>query len=474
MDNSLHWLTPFHHTETSSDLCINLDPATPFFDGPEHDKLMSLKDEIDQIQTVQTWDTAKKLTNPYEYIFLSLQKRTHRSIAACIPLSRSYFKMVEIWRLLGLKPTEPFLTSHSAEGPGGFLEAILHCIQPTKVKAKMIAMTLRSTEKTIPGWRKSQQFLNANPTVLVTYGADGTGNLYSLENQEDYVRTAKTHLGDLADLYTADGGFDFSADFNAQENTVQRLLAAEGLCGLQSLKPGGTMILKIFDTTYAGTLDLLWLLSGCFEKTALTKPLTSRPANSERYWIGHRLQTIPVWVIETLKTLTALDAPAGWSRIFKDLEYPQQWLEETKAFQASVEGQQIKNIQITLNVIRKPTKTMIYSLLLSNIEESLTWCHKHAIPINPQYQGLTVEKIAALNLEEALEPFQASVARTNLLGLSRPSPTPRVLSSSPALPPPTGLAWRTALPASILGRSPSQTALDTQLSQQSEPPQSLP
>ena len=472
MDNSLHWLSPIQHT-ASPTLDIRLESAIPFFNGPEHDKLMGLKDEIDRIQTVQTWDTAKKLTNPYEYIFLSLQKRTHRSIAACIPLSRSYFKMVEIWRLLGLKPSEPFLTSHSAEGPGGFLEAIIDCIRP--VKSKMIAMTLKSTEKTIPGWRKSQQFLNANPNVLVTYGADGTGNLYSLENQEDYVRTAKAHLGGLADLYTADGGFDFSADFNAQENTIQRLLAAEGLCGLLSMKPGGTMILKIFDTTYAGTLDLLWLLSGCFEKTALTKPLTSRPANSERYWIGSRLRSdLPLWVIETLKTLTALDAPSGWSRIFKDLEYPEQWLEETKAFQTLVESQQIKNIQITLNVIRQPTKAMIHGLLHSNIEDSLTWCQIHNIPINPQYQGLTVEKIVALNLEEAQEPFQASVSRTNLLALSRPSPMPRASSSGPSLPPPTGLAWRTALPASILGRAPSQTALDTPPSQPSEPPQSPP
>ena len=472
MDNALHWLPEVCHIEPALDIRLSTE-ETPVFIGPEHDKLMALKDEIDQIQAVQTWDTAKKITNPYEYIFLSLQKRTHRSIAACIPLSRSYFKMVEIWRLLGLKPAEPFLTSHSAEGPGGFLEAIIDCIHP--VKSKMIAMTLKATEKTIPGWRKSQQFLNANPNVLVTYGADGTGNLYSLANQDEYVRTAKTHLGDLADLYTADGGFDFSADFNAQENTVQRLLAAEGLCGLQSLKPGGTMILKLFDTTYAGTLDLLWLLSGCFEKTALTKPLTSRPANSERYWIGSQLRPdIPIWVIQTLRTLTALDAPSGWSRIFKDLNYPEPWFSETKAFQALVESQQIKNIQITLNVIRHPTKAMIHGLLLSNIADSMSWCQTHRIPINPQYQGLTVEKIVAQNLEEALEPFLASVARMNLLALSRPSPMPHVSSSGPALPPPTGLAWRTALPASILGRAPSQTALDTPPSQRPESSQSPP
>ena len=472
MDYSLHWLTTVTHSDMSPILAITLSKPTdgPVFTGPHHTTLLNLKAEIDRIQDVQTWDTAKKITNSYEYIFLSLQKRTHRSISAYVPLSRSYFKMIEMWKLLNLTPSEPFLTSHSAEGPGGFLEAIVHCVHP--MKTKMIAMSLKSTEKTIPGWRKSQQFLTANPTVMITYGSDGTGNLYSLENHTHYMKAAATHLGGLSDLYTADGGFDFSADFNAQENTVQRLLAAEGLCGLQTLKPGGTMILKIFDTTYAGTLDLLWLLSGCFEKTGLTKPRTSRPANSERYWIGYRLRSkLPAWIIPTLKTLTALNAPAGWSRIFKDLVYPSDWLTHIQNFQTCVENQQIKNIQITLNVIRQPTKQMIHGLLLSNIDESLTWCHIHKIPINLQYTGLTIEKIAYLNLEEAMEPFQASVARTNLLGLSRPLPTPHESSCVPSLPPPTGLVWKKSLPASILGRAPLQTTSDTPASGNSDPSQ---
>ncbi len=120
------------------------------------------------------------------------------------------------------------MTSHSAEGPGGFLEAILDRIRPKH--ARMVAMTLRSTERTIPGWRKSQQFLTTYPNVLVTYGEDGTGNLYSLKNQDAFAKATNDHLGPgLAHLYTADGGFDFSADFNGQETAVQRLLAAEAL-----------------------------------------------------------------------------------------------------------------------------------------------------------------------------------------------------------------------------------------------------
>jgi hypothetical protein len=475
MDNSLHWLTPFEHTD-SPEIQIELSKESdkPIYTTEYHNQLLDLKGEIDKIHTVQTWDTAKKITNPFEYIFLSLQKRTHRSIAACIPLSRSYFKMVELWDLLGPSlPEGEYLTAHSAEGPGGFLEAVMHRAHPKK--CRMIAMTLRSTEKTIPGWRKSQQFLTSNPSVIVTYGEDGTGNLYSLANQESFRQTAIKHLNGLAHLYTADGGFDFSADFNAQENTVQRLLAAEGLCGLNTLRPGGIMIIKLFDTTYAGTLDLLWLLSGCFEKTAMTKPLTSRPANSERYWIGYKLRpNIPMWVFDTLKQLTALDAPTGWSQIFKDRPYTPEWLDELKSFQTVVEGQQINNIQLTLNLIKQPSKSLIQSLLLSNIKSSRSWCRNHSIPMNRQYKDMSDEQIMASNVEEALEPFLTSVAHTSSPVLSRPSQMHHVSISSPSLRPPTGLAWRSALPASILGREPSQKASETLPSDLSASPQSPP
>jgi hypothetical protein len=161
MDNSLHWLSPFEHID-SPEIMIELSKESdkPIYITDHHNQLLELKGEIDKIQTVQTWDTAKKITNPFEYIFLSLQKRTHRSIAACIPLSRSYFKMVELWDLLGPSlPEGEYLTAHSAEGPGGFLEAVMHRTHPKK--CRMIAMTLRSTEKTIPGWRMSQQFLTS-------------------------------------------------------------------------------------------------------------------------------------------------------------------------------------------------------------------------------------------------------------------------------------------------------------------------
>ena len=476
MENTVHWLEPVAAQATSPNQQPTLSNGSPevSLHTPIHNRLIALKNEIDRVAPVGYWDDAKKITNPYEYIFLSLQRRMPWSIAANQPLSRSYFKMIEIWDLLGLTAAA---TAHSAEGPGGFLEAIQDRVAD-KGAIPMIAMTLKSTERTVPGWRKSHAFLQSYPEVHITYGADNTGNLYSLANQDAFAASAAERLTPhgKADVYTADGGFDFSADFNGQENTVQRLLIAEALAGLTTLKEGGTMILKLFDMKSRATLEFIWVLSSCFNKTGLVKPRTSRPANSERYWIGSGLRaTIPEWILQFFRILTATDAPSGWDHLFaQQPEYPVAWITQIQAFQEQVELHQFNKIQLTLSLIRTPSRELILDLLTQNIRNSRDWCTTHKIPLNSRYKGLSDEQVAHLNLEEALAPFQASVARMNSLGLSRPPPTHRAWIAAPAPRTPAGLAWRTTLPASVLGRAPSQTVGDTppsplQASSQSPP-----
>jgi hypothetical protein len=467
MENHIHWFEPVGLELTSPTQHIEAGPGILAMETPDHRRILAIKNEIDTITsrphtTIQLWDDAKKITNPYEYIFLSLQKRMHKSIAAISPLSRSYFKMLEMWDLLApslkLPATGgPLLTAHSAEGPGGFLEAIQH----RRPGARMIAMTLRSTERTIPGWRKSAAFLSSYPEVLITYGADSTGNLYSLDNQGAFEATAVAHLGGKAHLYTADGGFDFSADFNAQENTVQRLLVAEALCGLKSLRVGGTMILKLFDTKNQGTIDILWTLSTCFERTGLVKPQTSRPANSERYWIGSGLrEEIPAWVPDLLSRLTASEAPCGWNQIYIAPKYPAAWLDQLRTFQCAVEEFQIINIQRTLHIINNPNRTEIAALLLENITKSREWCARHHIIQNRLYSGLSNEAVVSMNLEEALAPFPASVARTSLPAVSRPLPMHHESISYPSPRTPAGAVWHQALPESVRDPASCRTVSD--------------
>ena len=458
MENSVTWFDPVPVHATSPAQVCEIGQGVLSLHTPMHERVNAIKNEIDRIAPMGSWDDAKKITNLYEYIFLSLQRRMHRSIAATVPLSRSYFKMIEIWDVLGLTADDVSCTTHSAEGPGGFLEAIQ---TRTGHTTRMLAMTLRSTEHTIPGWRKSQSFLTRHPAVHITYGADGTGNLYSLANQDAFASQAAEHLGRSADLYTADGGFDFSADFNGQENTVQRLLVAEALAGITTLRPGGTMVIKMFDTKNRASLELLWLLATCFERTGFINPHTSRPANSERYWVGCGFRgSPPAWVTDLLRRLTATDTSAGWNRLFVAEPYSPSWLAPIQAFQECIEMQQFHTIEITLNLIKSPSRAQIADLLLTNIRNSRRWCQEHGVPLNARYVDLRDEQVTALNLEEVLAPFPALAAQTRLLAPFPREPMHRGLSSTRLQSPPAAPAWRSALPASVLGRSPSQTSSD--------------
>ena len=464
MDNRIHWLGAVVPQPTSPIQQVELGAGQLAIQTPLHDRILAIKNDIDRTAPASLWDDAKKITNPYEYVFLSLQRRMHRSVAALVPLSRSYFKMIELWDGLGLDAVAVKSTAHSAEGPGGFLEAIQHRVgQPIP----MTAMTLKSNERTVPGWRKSQAFLARYPQITITYGADGTGNLYSLANQAAFTAMSPA----TADLYTADGGFDFSADYNGQENTVQRLLVAEALAGLTTLRPGGTMVIKIFDTKNRATLEILWVLSACFERTALVKPHTSRPANSERYWIGQGLRQIPDWILALFRALTATDAPIGWNHIFATEPWSPEWLADIQTFQEILEQHQLNKIQMTLNLIRAPNRAIVQQQLTENIRNSRAWCQSHQIPINPSYANLTDEQVTGLILEEALEPFPAAGVRIGLPGGSPREPMHHGSSSGPVQQPPTAPAWRSALPPSILSRTSSQTNGGTPLSGRPGPSQ---
>ena len=138
------------------------------------------------------------------------------------------------------------------------------------------AITLRSEAKNVPGWRKAAKFLTVNPQVEIHDGADGTGNILSRANQDAYVARVHEKYADGVHLYTADGGFDFSSDYNAQEDSIFPLLLAEIILGLRVLCKGGALVVKCFDTTEHPTIDLLWLVTRAFREWGFVKPRTSR------------------------------------------------------------------------------------------------------------------------------------------------------------------------------------------------------
>jgi 23S rRNA U2552 (ribose-2'-O)-methylase RlmE/FtsJ len=253
-----------------------------------NDEVEKLKESIQPFDKTELWDLAKRITNPYELINThSSRLSLPRSVCSIYPLSRSYFKMIELLTQLQFFDRQKAVklrSLHVCEGPGGFIEAFYAMAADKRRQIQVShAMTLRSTHTMIPGWRRATQFLQKHTTIQLLYGPSRTGNIYETGCQEECRKAVGTGG---AHLVTADGGFDFSDDFHAQEKSMLRLIVCSALILLDCVATEGDIILKLFDCNSPVTRDIVYLLASCFKSWTLYKPVTSRPCNSEWYFLG--------------------------------------------------------------------------------------------------------------------------------------------------------------------------------------------
>lgn len=273
------------------------------------ESLVRAKDSITRLENEGRWELVKKMVNPYEIIYTHEDKHFHPSIAIVKPLSRSYFKMIEMAHVLGIfenmKNAPKLRTAHVAEGPGGFIQGIVEvCSRHKKTLQVATAMTLKSTDQRVPGWRRASSFLHHHREVRLHYGADDTGDIYKVQNQDSFVKAVEP----VVNLFTADGGFDFSVNYAIQEKCVFRLLVCSATVGLRCLSRDGSFVLKIFESFSESTQLLIVLMGRCFREWMLYKPALSRPCNSERYFLGRGFNRLSP---NTLQILMAMQAAAA-------------------------------------------------------------------------------------------------------------------------------------------------------------------
>ena len=344
------------------------------------DYLYKIKERITAKE--KQWDTYKKYTNPYEYIHTNVPLKK-KSVSKHKPISRSFFKMIEIVHTFRLYFREPIRTFHLAEGPGGFIEAFAFLRK--NHKDKYIGMTLLDTENdpNIPAWKKSDAFLKSHSNVHLENGKDGTGNLLSFENFE-YVIAKYAAANEKMDFVTADGGFDFSMDFNQQECMIARLLFAQMAFALCLNKHRGHFVLKIFDCFMPHTVDILYILASFYEKVFIMKPNTSRYANSERYIVcvgflyDNHTGFYP-YLARCFKSMCEKpEEPVGRFLNSPILHY---FVKKVEEYNAIFGQKQIQNITYTLSLMESKGKTdKIENLIQTNIQKSMDWCVRFGIP----------------------------------------------------------------------------------------------
>jgi 23S rRNA U2552 (ribose-2'-O)-methylase RlmE/FtsJ len=280
----------------------------------------------------------------------------------------------------------PMRSFHLAEGPGGFIEALANTRKnPEDV---YIGMTIidDENEQNVPGWKKSEQFLKNNKNVTIELGEDGTGNILSMQN----FLYCRNKYGSSMDLITADGGFDFSMDFNSQERNISKLLFAQICYALCLQKMKGNFILKIFDCFIEHTVDLLYILSAFYEKVYITKPQTSRYANSEKYIVCKNfLVASDIGVFPYLKAAfdKMLQASAANPDInthrFLKIPISTFYITKMEEYNAIFGQQQIENIHQTITLIENKQKNdKLEAIIKSNVQKCIHWCMKYKVAYN--------------------------------------------------------------------------------------------
>jgi len=419
--------------------------------------LCDIKEQIEKYQ--DAWDNIKKFTNPYEYIHTNISGNK-TNISKLRPLSRSFYKMIEIIKnnnilspyahTVSSKPDNKMAitTFHLAEGPGGFIEAISYLrgqeyirvikedagsvvhsstdssitstgitppiqilkrntdlhdevmkdLEQLKLSRRIFetqkafhdgkqftygndryyGMTLINDDPICPGWKKTRTFLENHPNIIIETGSDKTGNLISFDN---FIHCATKYRNKM-EIITADGGFDFSVDFNNQETMATQLILCEVFYALAMQKQGGTFILKIFDVFHKATVDILYLLCYYYNNVSITKPHTSRIANSEKYIVcqGFKISNSTKIVEQVSSLFLSLCSNERITSILPQ-DHDLYFLNKIEEMNAMVSFQQIENITSTLSIItnhRNAEKLDQYKKI--NVNKCIAWCEYYEIP----------------------------------------------------------------------------------------------
>jgi cap1 methyltransferase len=349
------------------------------------------KEKIDKLENNENWDKMKKIGNPYELIYTTYnKKRKNDSISQHIPISRSYFKMWEIFYNFDLFKNFNMHTEHTfahlAEGPGGFMEATYNfkskITKKKSINDTFYGITLKPTNEYIPDFNKIKKIFNANNNIKIEYG-----NLYIYDDVKNYISKFSNQK---AILVTADGGFDYSSNFNGQEINSCQIIYSECITALNILKKGGSFVCKVFDLFSYTMIQILYIVSSCFEEVYIYKPETSRPANSEKYLVcmyykdnlsseskSNLLKIIELWNDKTLE-LTEDD-----SIIFKDIKISNSFIQNLNNYNEKYMETQIYYLNSTIKLAEhKIEKDKYYEIIQNQVYNAIEWCKKYDMEIN--------------------------------------------------------------------------------------------
>jgi 23S rRNA U2552 (ribose-2'-O)-methylase RlmE/FtsJ len=247
-------------------------------------------------QKVAYWEYyMKQFLNDYEIIGNPQYYPTNEIYnLSPAPFSRAFYKLLEILKdeeVLREFDQTPISALLLGEAPGGFIQALIETRKDPLDKYVAVTAPVDPADPKGPiRWDWDNNLPEAARTYLQKQKNLTKWN-YDLTDPDrimDIIAYFNSPNNKKADIITADGGIDVetSDNYNWQERLNYKLFYGEILAAIGSQAPGGTFIMKIYDIYTDITNQFLHLLGNLYDTVVITKPRTSRPANSERYIVA--------------------------------------------------------------------------------------------------------------------------------------------------------------------------------------------
>ena len=252
------------------------------------------------------------------------------------------------------------------------------------------------------------------PNALAPGQENTTGDLTSVKELKTLVDAIHARFNEGATLATGDAGIDVSVDYAKQERMTALLNYGQILAAILSLAPGGHLMTKQFMFNYPFSRSVIALVAFLFEEAYITKPLTSRPANSEVYIVGKGFKGISKEMTASLLARLASYAsngiaPCDGTPLFEPDTYKEIDAVILKAAEKIHGEQQVSFLREIETVIKRKPKLVAADT--ANVKERVEKVWLSSFPL----KKIRPEDI--IPNKKSREPAAAAAASTNRAGL---------------------------------------------------------
>lgn len=268
------------------------------------------------------------------------------------------YEMVVYYDLLPKEIDTEYIHFDNAAFPGSFMTSVHHYANTHRSwgpeKYKWVASSLIEKNKLNADPLEDKYKLYTNYPENWLMNENNNGDVLIRKNQKEFY----DKLNGKIDLYTSDIGFDVSNDYNNQELIQAPANIGQIISGIITLKKGGCFITKQYMVFEMITVTVMYALSQLFDEFYLSKPFTSREANSETYLVGKGFRG-PIKfehpyvqaMFDRIEGKVDLDLP-----LFSPRDLPNQYLKDIIKYNKIIFERQIKKINLDVKRCMKGMK----------------------------------------------------------------------------------------------------------------------